>query len=332
MKKLFLLAALFISMGMQAQEFAPKLNGTIRARYEYQIVDNMSHFQVRNARVGLSGKVIDELDYKAEIDLSDCGEIKMLDAWMRLKVWESLKVKAGQMRVPFAIDPFRSPHLRYFANRSFLAKHAANVRDVGAQLAYTFDAGFPITVEAGLFAGSGIYNQKNYWTKGVNFAAKAQAQLPEGFNVALSTMKISPLGNTVMMYDIGAYYHANGWHIEAEYLYKDYGKADFYAAHAFNAFVNYDIKVDSKNTIVRYISPLARFDMLSDHADVNSEGTKLENTDYRRARVTAGVNFSLAAPFVADVRLNYEKFFYRNGAVIDPSEDDKIVVEFVTRF
>ena len=44
------------------------------------------------------------------------------------------------------------------------------------------------------------------------------------------------------------------------------------------------------------------------------------------------MTLSLDLPFVSDIRLNYEKYFYRDGAIAKPSERDKIVVEFMTRF
>ena len=40
----------------------------------------------------------------------------------------------------------------------------------------------------------------------------------------------------------------------------------------------------------------------------------------------------MAKPFVADIRLNYEKYFYPEGAVAKVSERDKAVVEFMIRF
>ena len=44
------------------------------------------------------------------------------------------------------------------------------------------------------------------------------------------------------------------------------------------------------------------------------------------------LTLSLATPFVSDIRINFEKYFYREGAIVKPSEKDKIVVEFITRF
>lgn len=319
-------------------DLTPKVHGTIRGKYEYQPEDGEGRFQVRNARVSIEGDVTKTVSYKAEIDLSDEGQIKMLDAYTRLKPVRGLNFTIGQMRVPFTIDAHRSPHQQYFANRSFIAKQVGNVRDVGATLGYSFNVGIPITLEAGMFNGSGLTNQKDFWTNNVNFSAKAQLFFPRGFNLTLSTQKIKPEDVSVMMYDAGAYYHAHGWHVEAEYLYKHYEDEAFKAVHAVDAFVSYDIPL--RKCFFKKISPLVRYDFMSDHSDgmrYNSDGDEdkagsLITNDYQRSRVTGGVTFSLSLPFVSDIRLNYEKYFYREGAIAHPSEKDKFVIEFMTRF
>lgn len=319
-------------------DMIPKVHGTIRGKYEYQTDEGKGRFQVRNARFSIVGNVTEQVSYKAEIDLSDEGKIRMLDAYTRLRAVRGLDFTIGQMRVPFTIDAHRSPHQQYFANRSFIAKQVGNVRDVGATLGYSFNVGFPIVLEAGLFNGSGLTNQKDFWTNHINFSAKARLALPGGFNLALSTQKIKPEDVSVMMYDAGAYYHAHGWHIEAEYLYKHYEDEVFKPVHAVDAFVSYDIPL--RKCLFKKVSPLLRYDYMSDHSDglrYNSSGEEdatgsLVINDYQRSRLTGGVTFSLSLPFVSDIRLNYEKYFYRDGAVAKPSERDKIVIEFMTRF
>ena len=344
-KKFLLLAsfAMFAAMPVSAEDdgekvdCTPKLHGTIRGKYEYQTEEGEGRFQVRNARVSLDGKLTKIVSYKAEIDLSDEGKIKMLDAYTRLRPVRGLDFTIGQMRVPFTIDAHRSPHMQYFANRSFIAKQVGNVRDVGATLGYSFNVGFPIKLEAGMFNGSGLTDQKDFWTSNINFSAKAQFFLPRGFNITLSTQKIKPDNVSVMMYDAGAYYHAHGWHVEAEYLYKHYDNNAFDAVHSVDAFVSYDIPL--RKCLFTKISPLVRYDYMSDHSDGmryldGKEDTagQLVINDYQRSRLTGGVTFSLDLPFVSDIRLNYEKYFYRDGAIAKPSERDKIVVEFMTRF
>ena len=307
------------------------VHGTIRSKYEYQTDDAEGRFEVRNARISVDGALSPIILYKAEIDLCDEGQIKMLDAYTRLKPVKGLQLTIGQMRVPFTIDAHRSPHQQYFANRSFIAKQVGNVRDVGAAIGYSFNAGIPIVLEAGLFNGSGLTNQKDYWTNSVNFSAKAQLFFPHGFNLTLSTQKIKPDNVAVMMYDAGMYWHSNGFHIEAEYLYKHYAANAFRAVHAFDSFASYDIPV--RRGLVKYVTPLVRYDYMSDHSDGtrNADGLLTVN-DHQRSRLTGGVTLSLKKPFVSDIRLNFEKYFYRNSGVAHTSEKDKIVVEFMTRF
>ena len=140
------------------------------------------------------------------------------------------------------------------------------------------------------------------------------------------------------MYDAGVTFHRGGLIAEVEYLFKHYSKNAFHDVHAFDGFVCYDIPVANQKCLIRKVSPLARYDFMSDHSDGTRYGATDEDpgvlkiNDYKRHRVTGGVTLSLAKPFISDIRINYEKYFYRNGGVAKTSEKDKIVVEFMTRF
>lgn len=76
------------------------------------------------------------------------------------------------MRVPFTIDAQRSPHLQYFANRSFIAKQVGNVRDVWVTISRTFENATLITLEGGIFNGSGLTSQKNFRASNYSFPSK----------------------------------------------------------------------------------------------------------------------------------------------------------------
>ena len=336
MKKIaFLLLSLVAAAPMEAQNV--RVGGTLRGKYEYQTHEKEGRFEVRTARVNVSGDINPMVSYKAEIDLCDEGSIKMLDAYTKIKPWRTLDFTIGQMRVPFTIDAHRSPHQQYFANRSFIAKQVGNVRDVGASLGYTFGVGFPIIVQAGMFNGSGLTNQKDFWTHQVNFSAKAQFLLPFGLDVVLSAQKVKPDTATVMMYDAGLTYHRRGFIAEAEYLYKHYADGAFHPVHAFNGFVSYDIPL--RKCLFTKVSPLVRYDYMSDHSDgkrylndkANTAGQLVIN-DYKRSRITAGATRSFDKPFISEIRVNYEKYLYRHDALPKVSERDKIVVEFMTHF
>lgn len=327
-------------VSMQAQEkrfFTPKIQGTLRGKYEFQPQERKGRFEVRNARVSVEGQVSEKIYYKAQIDLSDEGRIRMLDAYTRIQPTSKLNFRIGQMRVPFSIDAHRSPHEQYFANRSFIAKQVGNVRDVGATIGYTLHLGFPIKMEAGFFNGSGLTNQKDYWTHSLNYSAKVQFLLPQSFDVVLSTQKVKPDAVAIYMYDIGITYHHKSFRAEAEYLYKHYADEAFQSVHSVNAFVNYDIPL--RNCFFSKISPLIRYDFLTNHSDgkryldgIEDKAGALKINDYQRSRLTSGITLSIDKPFISDIRINYEKYFYRQDAIIKISDKDKFVIEVMTRF
>ena len=242
-----------------------------------------------------------------------------------------MTVTAGQMRVPFTIDAHRSPHQQYFANRSFIAKQVGNVRDVGITLGYTLPTDLPITIEGGLYNGSGLTNQKE-WHKEVNYSAKAQFLFTKGLNLTLSIQSIQPEEIRVQSYDIGAYYESDRFHIEAEYLYKQYSDNAFKDVQAVNTFINYDLPL---RKVFNKMSFLLRYDMMTDQSDAKTtdeETGALVTTDYKRQRLTGGITFSLSKAFRTDLRLNYEKYFYTNSSIAKESEQDKIVLELMVRF
>lgn len=336
-KTLFALAGMFAMVLADAQtvcwrDFMPEIHGTVRGKYEHQTATGGHRFQVRTARVSVTGNVTPIVSYKAEIDLCDEGEIKMLDAYARVAPLKGFYVTVGQMRVPFTIDAHRSPHLQYFANRSFIAKQMGSLRDAGATLKYVRKEGFPFSLEAGLFSGSGLTEQKG-WHKALSYSAKLELIPFKGYNLTLSTQRIRPTDRNIYMYDIGTYYNWNNWHFEVEAMYKEYANSSFKGVWAVDAFVNYDWFIRKKKSLFKKVSLLARYDYMGDNSDGTLDGQgEFLVTDYERKRITGGLTFSFGKPFQADLRLNYEKYFYDDRSLALESEQDKLVVEMMVRF
>jgi hypothetical protein len=90
----------------------------------------------------------------------------------------------------------------------------------------------PIILEGGVFNGSGLTNQKNYWTSSYNYSFKAQTMIAKKFNITLSLQQTTTNDVRVQMYDAGAYYQDNRWHIEGEYLRKYYKHDRFETVNA----------------------------------------------------------------------------------------------------
>lgn len=325
----------FLSASATAQEsknpYLPQIHGTIRAKYEYEPQIDKGRFEIRNARLSVEGKIIPIVRYKAEVDLSDEGSIKMLDAYVRLQPKELLKFTFGQMRVPFSIDAHRSPHLQYFANRSFIAKQVGNVRDVGAAASWTFGSGVPVTLEGGIFNGSGLTNQKHFWTSNYNFSFKSQICLWRRFNIVLSCQKAGAADVNTYMYDGGVYWDNSRWHVEAEYLRKHYARNSFRPVNALDAFAAYRLPLKGRKMALSF---LGRYDYMSDHSNgKKDESGFLKTDDPERHRLTGGLTLSLGkGALQADIRLNYEQYFYNKGVEPSISERNKIVLEFVAHF
>lgn len=323
------------TLTFEVPDWMPNVSGTIRAKGEYQTGEGEGRFEVRNARIALDGSITPIVSYKAEIDLSDEGAIKMLDAFAGVAPVKSLLLRLGQMRVPFSIDAHRSPHKQFFANRSFIAKQVGNVRDVGFSAGYAPE-GTGLNFEAGLFNGSGLTNQKNYWTKSLNFSAKIQYALPFGLTLQSSVQKVKPASGAVYLYDGGATLNVGRWMFEAEYLRKHYSHSGFDDVNALDVMLGYRLPL---RKVFHHMSFLARFDMMDDHSDgtfqLDAEGNVLDRlalTDAARKRLTGGITLSFAKKVGADLRLNYEKYFYDDLSLAKPSERDKIVMELVIRF
>ncbi|MCI6278857.1 MAG: OprO/OprP family phosphate-selective porin [Bacteroidales bacterium] len=312
--------------------YKPVLGGTVRAKYEWQTEIGKGRFQVRTARLSVAGNVLPRVGYKAEVDFSDKGRIKMLDAYTFLNPWKDLKFTIGQMRVPFTIDAHRGPYLQYFPNRSFIAKQVGSVRDVGATVRYDLPSSFPIILEGGLFNGSGLTNQNDFWTEHINFSAKVQFFFPKGFNLTLSTQKTTPGIAKVMMYDAGTYWEQGPFHIEAEYLYKHYEDNLFPGVHSYNLFGVYTF--DLPKGPFRTLSALARYDYMGNHSDgVPDETGALFPGDAERSRLTVGLTLSfLHNRLISNIRINFEKYFYTQPELARISEKDKLVIEFMTHF
>ena len=62
--------------------YRPDVHATIRAKYEYRPQMGKGRFEIRNARVSIQGRLLPVVNYKAEIDLSDEGAIRMLDTYV----------------------------------------------------------------------------------------------------------------------------------------------------------------------------------------------------------------------------------------------------------
>ncbi|MBO8459808.1 MAG: porin [Bacteroidetes bacterium] len=329
------------SDSIAAKDFVPKISGLIRAKYEYNTSVNGHRFQVRNARFSLRGNIWPSyIHYKAEIDLSDEGEIKMLDAYISYApdkgVMKGFSATIGQQKVPFSTENLRSPYQFYFANRSFIGKQMSHdVRDVGLKLAYEYDKVFPFSLSLGIYNGDGLYNQQE-WQKSMNYAARLVFHPFKPWQISFSLNSVKPDAIRMNLYDVNTFVDFFNFHIESEYVYKQYQHDVFKPTHAFLVFASYDIFFKDRKHADKFgywpckISPLFRYDFMTDNNDGYADETGAYLPTYpSRQRLTAGITFSPGIPFLSDIRLNYEHYIYENPQL---NQDNKLVLECVARF
>ncbi len=330
---LLVLSALHLG-GTEAESgeisLTPTVHGVIRSRYEMETSDGAARFQVRNARVSLTGKIAPIISYFIQVDACDRGKMKFLDAWGRFNCSKDIFIQAGQFREPFGVDNFRAPGSYYFANRSFLGKLTCNVRGVGMKVAYS-PSTVPLTLEAGVFNSSSIADHE-VWSKKPAFASKAVYKIG---NVALTTgfQSIRPSFVRMNLVDGAVTWSCNDWIIEGEYMYLHYTNDAATPNHSYNFFVNRSFPV--KLGVFNRSSVQARFDGLTDLCNGTAVGDdgRLAVTSSACNRVTVGGTLSYMYKSVrADVQLNYEKYMYSHDVIAPRGAGDKVVAELIIKF
>ena len=330
----------------QKKEYIPDIQGVLRGKIEYQPEMGSGRFEVRNARLSLSGKIPLRSEYKLEVDLCDEYSIKMKDAWVRIRPVGNLRLTIGQQRMPFTIDAHRNPSAQFFANRSFIAKQVGNVRDVGFQIGYDFtgkDGRTILSVDAGIFNGELLENQKSAWFKTPTYSARIQFHPVKWLSLvpSIQHQMIADRQASYPSIDFGALARLGDLHLEAEFLHKSYDSQAFTDCNALNTMAIWRQRVGKEGSFLESISYLCRYDWMQDHSsgksgfiqDADGKPTgQLALTDTERHRMTVGLTFSIRNPlFPTHIRLNYEKYWYpRGGAKV--SEQDKLVCELMVRF
>ncbi len=325
----------------ESEDYMPKVHGILRGKWEWEPQMSASRFEVRNARLSIEGNLPLHSCYKVEVDFCDETEMKMKDAWVGINPWKSLRFTIGQQRLPFSIDAHRNPQEQYFANRSFIAKQTGDVRDVGLLAGYNFNtAERPVaSLSGGIFNGANITSQKTAWHSDWNYSVRALLYPLRGLAIVPSVQHTAIADRAVhyTSMDVGAYYERKGWHAEAEYLRKWYGKDAFSACNASDVMLIYNMKLKRSKGFLDGISYMCRWDYMGDHTD-GSLGFSEDNprrlviTDYERHRFTVGLTFSVNNPYFPTLlRFNYEKYSYPHGGYKE-SERDKLVAEIAIRF
>lgn len=337
MKKILISLAILLPQLLSAAEnrdttftYKPNFHATIRARAEYSTTQKEYRFQIRNARATIDGRIMPQIDYFINADLSDAGKFKMLDIWARFKDSYGFSVQAGQFRLPFGVDPFRAPHQYFFSNRSFIGKQMCNYRAVGLKLGYQLPK-LPLSFDISAFSPTAI-GDHSPWQKKAIWAGEAIWK-HKTLTISGGMASVRPSGMRANIIGSCISWKPDRWIIEGEYMHKHYVDKQHTPAHAWNIFGVYRFPI--RMGIFNFMSAEARFDGMTRHSGLTPDDQgRLNTDDTARKRITAGLMIShfRSNNTYADIRLDYEKYFYRSGFTPTPEQGDKLTLELVLRF
>lgn len=301
-------------------QFVPDIDGSIKTKVEFNTEQGKMRFEVRNARFGAKGKVNNFVSYRAEIDLSDEGKVKMLDAYVQVTPIKNLELYLGQRKVPFGTDYLRSPVDNIFANRSFVAKYVNDgLRDIGFVANYKIDCKVPIELWAAAMNGTG--NNNPQWIDEPNYSGRVTVSPIKNFRIAtnfyqgatLYEKKLTMIGGELR-------YQTKNFLIETEYMQRHYTDTSNVGKDNEGFYIHTYYNFNTKYKLVKKITPVLRWDIM---------GQEVFSTKKSAERITGGVTFGLdVKQFMAEIRLNYEDYLMSDYA----SHFDKFVIEFVAKF
>ncbi len=300
--------------------YLPDIDGVIKTKVEFNSEKGKMRFEVRNARFGAKGKVNKYVSYRTEVDLSDEGKIKMLDAYAQVTPITNLNLSLGQRKIPFGSDYLRSPADNLFANRSFVAKYVNDgLRDIGFVANYNLKCKVPIELWASAMNGTG--NNNPQWIEVPNYSGRITISPFKNFRIASNFYQ----GNTKSEIDLTMFggelrYQTENFLIETEYIKRQFkdtllgqkSQEGFYV-HAFYNF-------NTHYKLIKRITPLLRWDIM---------GKEVFSSKKDSERITGGITFGFdAKQFIAELRLNYEDYLMSNYSY----HFDKFVIELVAKF
>ncbi len=301
-------------------EFVPDLDGILKTKVEYDLNNSLVRFEVRNARFGAKGMINDYMSYRVEIDLSDEGKMKMLDAYVRFSPVKNFDIYLGQRKIPFSTDYMRNPAENIFANRSFLAKYINDgMRDIGFYLDYKFNPSFPVDILFGAVNGTG--NNNPQWIERPNLVGRIVAGHESGLRIAGNIYYGEALYKDHLAL-VGAElrYSSGSFFIESEYIRRNWTDTISDRIHDDGFYLHsyYNFKID--NRIISLVTPVARIDFMGD---------SIFDSEVDASRLTLGINFGFEQKqFYSEVRFNYENYFKSSL----PIHTDKLTIEFIGRF
>lgn len=293
------------------------ITGVIRAKYEQNTSNGKGRFDVRNARFGMKGNVGRYFGYKFEIDFCDEGKIKMLDVYADFVPVKNLTFSLGQMKAPFSTEYLLNPSRFEFANRPFIDKRICmDLRDIGFKITYDYVGKIPFSISGFIMNGTGVNNPE--WTTRLAAGGRALITPFKGFTLQAQYLAGTIGNKKTEMQGYGIRYEYQGLIINTEYAQKTIvDTASAYTQNSLFAYVLYNFQFTGG--MIKTLTPALRYDFFSGN---------IKTGIYEPHRLTAGLTLGFHKLSFANIRFNYEKYFYQ----VSQGQEDKFTVEFMVKF
>ncbi len=130
-----------------------RLRGVIQADGRAYLDDQSrllsDEFLIRRARLYVEGTVAEIFDFRLLPDFGQ-GKLTLFDAWVNVRLWPTLQVRAGKMKSPFGLERLQAEQNVEFIERG-LTENIAPDRDIGVTV--HGDIFGRLTYEVGVFNG-----------------------------------------------------------------------------------------------------------------------------------------------------------------------------------
>lgn len=301
-------------------DYIPDIFGILKTKGEFDLDNSLMRFEVRNARFGATGKINNNMSYKIEIDLSDEGRMKMLDAYVKFMPVRNLSFYLGQKKIPFSTDYMRNPAENIFANRSFLAKYINDgMRDIGFYAEYGIEGQIPVNIMVAAVNGTG--NNNPQWIEKPNLAGRLTLGPEKGFRLTGNFYQGADSDKKNLSMLGGEIRYTNGtFFIESEYILRRWDDSLSVKRNDDGFFIHSYYNFPAKGNMIHLITPVIRYDLI---------GESVFRKEVDADRLTIGINLGFEPKqFYSEIRLNYENYF-RSSL---PIHTDKLTLEFIARF
>ncbi|MDR3188083.1 MAG: OprO/OprP family phosphate-selective porin [Prevotellaceae bacterium] len=323
-------------------DYAPKIDGVLKVKFEESLYDSRMRFDVRNSRFGVRGKTSEHMSYRTQVEFNNEGKLSVLDAYVAYQL-PLVEVALGQQRYAFSTDLGRSPIQNIFANRTFVAKYTVcyadsssrgairslGSRDIGGLLTVNLRRWLPVALKLGLFNGSGINTPA--WQEALNVSAKVEYGGERGLQAAASYYSgQTPYAQPVAMWSGELRYIARSFTLDGEAAQRALrrnGAQEILTSAYLQGFYSFYFK---PNRFAKYLAPTLRYDVIRNGCYDGAIGL------FDAQRVSIGANLSVAQKaFQGEIRASFEKYIISrkpSDFSTNPLLHDKVTIEMVVAF